>query len=130
MARVFRIIRAALSLFLLFAGAFPALAQQQTPQSVSVRANAQGADHVRVVFDWPTAPGGYTLAEEKGKGLVVVFNAGAGVKFDFSAAAAIGASVYDGAQTRAADPPTVFLKTGSLNRFRYFRAGNRIIVDL
>ncbi len=133
MARVFRIIQAVLSLFLLFAGAFPALAQQQTPQSISVRANAQGVDHVRVVFDWPKAPGGYTLAEEKGRGLVVVFNPGeasAGAKFDFSAAAPIGSSVYDGAQIRAADPPTVFLKTGDLRHFRYFRAGNRIIVDL
>lgn len=127
MARVFRIIGAALSLFLFFAGAFPAFAQQQTPQTVSVRASAQG-DHVRVVFDWPQGPGGYTLAEEKGRGLVVAFNGAA--TFDFSAGPALSGGVYNGAEIRSADPPTVFVKTGNLKRFRHFRAGNRVIVDL
>lgn len=127
MARVFRIIGAALSLFLFFAGAFPAFAQQQTPQTVSVRASAQG-DHVRVVFDWPQGPGGYTLAEEKGRGLVVAFNGAA--TFDFSAGGPLSGSVYNGAEIRSADPPTVFVKTGKLKRFRHFRAGNRVIVDL
>lgn len=127
MARVFRIIWAALSLFLFLAGAFPALAQQQTPQSVSVRASAQG-DHVRVVFDWPQGPGGYTLAEEDGRGLILAFNGAA--RFDLAAAGAVSGGVYNGAEIRSADPPTVFVKTGDLRRFRHFRAGNRVIVDL
>lgn len=124
MARVFRIIGAALISFLAMAA--PAFAQQ-TPQTVSVRASSQ-AGYVRVVFDWPAGPVGYTLAEEKGRGVIVTFNGAA--RFDAARAAPLSGSVLEGVEIRTADPPTVFLKTGALTRSRHFRAGNRVIVDL
>lgn len=132
MAGISRIALAAL-IFLALAAAFPlsaAAQQQQTPAAVSVRASAQTDGRVRVVFDWGgEEPGGYAFAEEKGRGAVLTFNTTA--RLDPGAfPAPLPASVFDGMELRAPDPPSVLLKAPGLERARHFRAGSRIVVDL